>query len=59
MLHSPQDEVIPFASGQRAFDGAQAPKRFIELQGDHNSGFLASQPHYQEQLKAFLAQLPN
>lgn len=59
MLHSPQDEVIPFASGRRAFDGAQAPKRFVELQGDHNSGFLSSQPHYQEQLKAFLAQLQN
>lgn len=55
MLHSPHDDIIPYATGRRAFDAARAPKRFVDLQGDHNSGFLDSQPQYEQQLNAFLS----
>ena len=34
-LHSPQDTVIPFASGRRLFDAAPSPKTFVEVRGGH------------------------
>jgi fermentation-respiration switch protein FrsA (DUF1100 family) len=58
VLHSPQDEVIPYALGQRLFQAANSPKRFVELRGGHNDGFLLSQPVYQQALAGFDQALP-
>ena len=57
ILHSPDDEIIPFTSGQRVFNAANRPKQFIQLQGSHNSGFLQSQPDYERHLENFLLTL--
>lgn len=57
VLHSPQDDIIPYGLGRRLFDAAPEPKTFFDLQGDHNSGFIRSQPGYQEALAAFLDRL--
>lgn len=57
VLHSPDDEIVPYALGRRLFDAAPPPKRFVDLHGDHNRGFLASQPEYARQLADFLATL--
>jgi uncharacterized protein len=57
VLHSRDDEIVPYALGRKLFDGAPEPKRFIELRGDHNSGFLASQPDYERSLAAFIGSL--
>lgn len=54
MLHSREDRIIPFEKGERAFAAAVEPKRFVELVGDHNSGFLQSQPRYQQTLQQFI-----
>jgi fermentation-respiration switch protein FrsA (DUF1100 family) len=54
ILHSPDDEIVPYALGRRLFAAAPEPKRFVDLQGGHNDGFLASQPAYQQALAAFL-----
>jgi len=54
VLHSPDDEVIPYAAGRRLFEAAPEPKRFVELRGDHNGGFMLSQPGYEEALAEFL-----
>jgi len=56
VLHSPQDEVIPYTLGRKLFEAAPSPKRFQQLRGDHNSGFLLSQPEYQQALTAFLTE---
>ena len=34
-LHSPEDEVVPFAEGKRLFDAAATPKEFVEVTGGH------------------------
>ena len=34
-LHSPEDDVIPFAEGRRLFDAAPSPKTFVEVRGGH------------------------
>ena len=39
VMHSPDDEIMPFNMGEKVFNSANQPKLFIRLRGDHNSGF--------------------
>jgi len=57
VLHSRDDEIMPLALGHRLYEAAPQPKRFVTLRGDHNGGFLASRPAYDQSLAAFLAGL--
>lgn len=54
IIHSPDDEIIPFAHGQKLFEKSLPPKEFLEIQGGHNLGFLISGTTYTEGLKRFL-----
>jgi len=54
VMHSPEDEIMPFALGEKVFQAANRPKEFVKLRGDHNSGFLASQPAYEQSLGEFI-----
>ncbi len=55
VLHSPQDDVVPFAMGRQLFAAAPEPKAFAELVGGHNTGGLMAAPDAQKALAAFLA----
>jgi fermentation-respiration switch protein FrsA (DUF1100 family) len=55
VLHSPDDEIIPYAMAEKIFAAANAPKTLWQLSGDHNGGFLRSQPGYQQTLALFLS----
>lgn len=55
VLHSPDDEIIPFRLGEKVFQSASEPKSFVKMRGDHNNGFLMSQPDYERALKAFVS----
>ena len=55
VLHSPQDDVVPFAMGRQLFAAAPAPKAFLELVGGHNTGGLMAAPNAQKEMAAFLA----
>ena len=57
VIHSADDEIIPFRLGQKVFKAANEPKQLIEIRGDHNGGFLLSQPQYEHALSAFIASL--
>lgn len=54
VVHSRDDEIIPFDHGQRIFESIAAPKQFLELRGGHNDGFLVSNKAYEDGLRAFL-----
>jgi fermentation-respiration switch protein FrsA (DUF1100 family) len=54
LVHSRQDEIIPFAHGERLFKRAREPKLFLEIQGGHNDAFLISSKAYTHGLKSFL-----
>lgn len=54
VLHSPQDDIIPYQLGVRLFENANEPKTFVEMTGDHNTGFIRSQPEYELALKGFI-----
>jgi len=56
IVHSRDDEIMPFSHGQRLFDIAGEPKKFLGISGTHNEGFIISGEHYQEGIRAFLQQ---
>lgn len=55
VIHSPDDDIIPYQLGVKVFDAANEPKKFIRLRGDHNSGFYISGQQYIKGLSEFLA----
>ena len=54
VIHSREDEIIPFAHGEAVFTAAHEPKSFLPIQGDHNGGFLSSGRTYIDGVAAFL-----
>jgi len=54
VIHSPADEIIPFAHGQALYQAANEPKFFLEISGDHNSGFYTSGKLYTDGLDRFI-----
>jgi pimeloyl-ACP methyl ester carboxylesterase len=57
VLHSPDDEIMPFHLGKKVYESANPPKQFVPMRGDHNSGFYLSQPEYEQALAAWLRTL--
>jgi len=55
IVHSRDDEIIPFDQGQKLFELSSEPKQFLELRGGHNDGFLVSGRRYLDGLDSFLA----
>lgn len=56
-LHSPEDDLIPYAMGRALYEGYAGPKLFRALSGDHNCGFMTTSG-YAEGLSRFLGGLP-
>ena len=54
IIHSTDDEIIPFHHGDRNFQVANQPKKLVRLRGDHNGGFLDSLETYRNGLKEFI-----
>ncbi|OHB54112.1 MAG: hypothetical protein A2Y07_05680, partial [Planctomycetes bacterium GWF2_50_10] len=38
VIHSPEDEIIPFSMGQKLFNLVKQPKQFLQITGSHNDG---------------------
>lgn len=57
VIHSLDDEIIPFSMGEAIYRSANSPKSFYTLTGDHNSGFLQSQPGYGQALGQFTREI--
>jgi uncharacterized protein len=54
IVHSPDDEVVPFENGQQLFESAPSPKEMLRIQGDHNNGFRASKGTYSGGINKFV-----
>ncbi len=57
VMHSPQDEIVPFDHGQVLFQAASEPKQFLTLEGGHNSGFVFMREEWVLALDEFLTAL--
>lgn len=55
VIHSREDEIIPFEHGRALYAAAREPKRFLELHGSHNEAFFSGREHYMQGLREFLA----
>ncbi len=57
IIHSPDDEVVPFQQGLEIYQKAAIPKTFLQILGGHNSGFLKSGKIYTEGLDRFISDM--
>ena len=56
IIHSAQDELIPFHHGEGLFKVANEPKTFLQIKGGHNDGFMISETEYVKGINSFLRQ---
>ena len=54
IVHSRDDEIVPFAHGEALYELAAEPKHFLEIRGDHNAGFMLSGHTYRSGLARFI-----
>ena len=54
IVHSSEDEIIPFEHGKELFWRAREPKTLLEITGGHNNGYDASEETYRAGWEAFL-----
>ncbi len=54
VIHSSDDEIIPFSHGQAIFETANTPKEFLEIKGSHNDGFWLSKSIYGKAVEKFI-----
>lgn len=59
VVHSPDDRLVSYSQGRALYENYKGPKRFLEIRGAHNSGFLESYAVYTQGLGEFLQSLPS
>ncbi len=57
VVHSRDDEIIPFRHGEAIFEAANEPKAFLEIRGGHNDAHATSAAAYFSGLRRFLDSL--
>lgn len=57
VVHSRDDEIIPFHHGEAIYGAANEPKQFLEIRGGHNDGHAMSATVYNNGIQDFLASL--
>jgi pimeloyl-ACP methyl ester carboxylesterase len=55
VVHSREDEIVPFAHGHALFEEARPPKEFFDINGSHNDALLVTGRRYEQGLDRFLA----
>lgn len=56
VVHSRDDEIIPFHHGERLYAAAREPKHFLAIAGGHNSAYFLTKRAYADELGMFLGQ---
>jgi len=57
IIHSIDDEIVPFRLGEKLFNAAGPPKRFLKIRGSHNTCFLDSEEEFMEGVRSFLTEI--
>jgi fermentation-respiration switch protein FrsA (DUF1100 family) len=55
VIHSRDDELVPFEFGERLYEAADEPKEFVQISGGHNDGFLVSGEVYENAWRQWLS----
>jgi len=54
LIHSPDDEVIPFEQGQKLFAAAAEPKELLVTSGSHNGPSYLGKEEWRARVRAFV-----
>lgn len=54
IIHSRDDEIIPFSQGERLYAEASSPKEFFEIRGGHNEAALLNSGKFSQKINDFL-----
>jgi fermentation-respiration switch protein FrsA (DUF1100 family) len=54
IIHSIDDEIVPFELGKRLFEAAQKPKEFYQMRGGHNEAILMAKEEFSSKIDSFL-----
>mgnify|MGYP001409907013 CR=1 FL=1 len=57
VIHSPEDDVIPFHHGKQLAEALGNRAEFLEIQGNHDSGFLSTGEAFEKGLYDFYTSL--
>ncbi|MFA5238647.1 MAG: alpha/beta hydrolase [Phycisphaerae bacterium] len=57
IIHSRNDETVPFEFGLELYETANEPREFVEIFGSHNDGFLVSSETYKNAWTKWLKSL--
>ncbi|QJQ95110.1 MULTISPECIES: alpha/beta hydrolase [Halomonadaceae] len=57
VIHSREDEIIPFSEGEAVFEAASEPKQMLVIGGGHNTGFIDSEVEYLQGIEHFLTRI--
>lgn len=56
VIHSPDDEIVPYHHGKKIYEKANEPKQFVEIHGSHNEGHFLTEKDYLQNISVFLEQ---
>jgi len=54
IIHSADDEMIPFAMGKKLYEEAAEPKEFLEISGFHNEAYFLSEEQIKNGIQSFI-----
>jgi hypothetical protein len=54
VIHSPDDEIVPFEQGRALFAAAREPKRFLATRGSHNAGGFTQTPAWCDDVQSWI-----
>jgi len=57
IVHSPDDEIVPYALSESIYNAYSGPKQFLRIRGSHNAGFHTDRTRYLAGLESFLRSL--
>lgn len=46
VVHSCEDEIVPYSQGRRLYEAAKGPKEFLEIRGGHNTCIVTSEDSF-------------
>ena len=58
VIHSRDDEIIPYHHGERIFGAANEPRTLLTIRGSHNDAWIRDESNYINGLRSFLAESP-
>ena len=57
IIHSINDEIVPFGQSVKLYNAASKPKEMLEIRGTHNTAFQDSIEHYRHGIDNFIEAL--